>query len=211
MRIEKTSSSYGQSLVELLIGIAVVAIISGSVAGALFLSVRTNKQSATSEEASSLGQELFDHTKSLSEGSWNAVYSQPIKSSTSTYHLDATSTISIATGTDAILKGDITYTRWFSIENVYRDANGDIVESGGIEDTSTQKITVHVEWPFFGDVADVTMTQYLTRWSRNSVSVFTDWTGSSGVGDPITRPDENYYATSGEIDVSADGKIKLVE
>ena len=90
MRIEKTSSSYGQSLVELLIGIAVVAIISGSVAGALFLSVRTNKQSATSEEASSLGQELLDNTRSLSESDWSGLYNLSDKGPSSTYYITAT-------------------------------------------------------------------------------------------------------------------------
>ena len=81
----------GQSLVELIIGIAIAAVVAGSVVGALLLSVRTNKQSITYKAASSLGQELLDNAKSLSEGNWTGLYNLSDKSSSSMYYITATS------------------------------------------------------------------------------------------------------------------------
>jgi len=189
--------------VELIIGIGIAAIVAGSVVGALVLSVRTNKYSIESKAASSLGQEILDQTKSLSEGDWVGLYSVSDKSASSTYHIDSTSTLVIATGTEEVLRDGITYTRWISIENVNRSAtSGAITLTGGSEDPSTQKVTTYIEWAFFGDTTRVSLTQYLTRWSRNTATVFTDWSGSSGQDGPITRPDSNYFTSSGDINLS---------
>jgi len=116
--------------------------------------------------------------------------------------------LAIASGTDDIIVDGVTYTRWFSVENVNRDVNGDITEPGGTEDPSTQKITVHVEWQELGDTASVVLTEYFTRWVRNETTVFTDWSGSSGAEGPINSPDSG-YSTSTDIDVSTNGEFQL--
>lgn len=100
------------------------------------------------------------------------------------------------------------YTRWFSVENVSRDANGDVVASGGTEDPSTQKITAWVQWDFRGDTAETTVVEYLTRWPRDRVTAFTDWSGSSGVEGPVTKPDAN-YSTSTNLSTSTPGQLTL--
>ncbi|OGY58693.1 MAG: hypothetical protein A3C03_00535 [Candidatus Colwellbacteria bacterium RIFCSPHIGHO2_02_FULL_45_17] len=211
MRSRTEAAVCGQSLVELIISIAIVAILAGSVVGALLLSVRINNESINFSTASPLGQEVIDNVRSVSESDWPSLYSQSDKSSSSTYHinLDSTSTLSVATGTEEIERGGITYTRWFSIENVSRDSSGDIVESGGTEDTSTQKVAVHIEWQEGPGTASVGLTEYFTRWTRNESTVFTDWSGNSGIEGPITRPDNNFSATSGSIDLSTQGEIKI--
>ena len=122
--------------------------------------------------------------------------------------LVSTGGLVIATGTEDIVKDNATYTRWFSVENVYRSATGTIVESGGTEDPSTQKITAHATWPFFGDTAEVQVAEYMTRWVRNETTRFTEWGGASGVGGPVTRPDAN-YSSSSNLDFSTPGEIKL--
>lgn len=78
----------GQSLVELVIGIAIAAILAGSVVAALLLSVRVNKESINTRAASVLAQELLDNTRSLGEGDWTSIYNQSNKSASSTYYID---------------------------------------------------------------------------------------------------------------------------
>jgi len=119
--------------------------------------------------------------------------------------------LNIASGTEDVNLNSTTFTRWFSVEDVERDSNGDgdIVTSGGDEDPSTQKITVHVEWQESGDTASITLVEYFTRWFRNTSAIFTDWSGSSGVEGPITVTDSNFSSESGDIDVSTKGQIQL--
>ena len=211
MRANRGAVCRGQSLVELIIGIAIAAILAGSVVGALLLSVRINKESANFGTASLLGQEILDNARAFSEGDWVTLYSQSDKSASSTYHIDliSSSTLEVATGTEDITRAGITYTRWFSVENVERDSESNIVESGGTEDTSTQKISVYVEWQEGADTASISLTGYVTRWTRNASILFTDWSGNSSVEGPITGPDSNFATTSGSINTSTQGVIML--
>ena len=81
------NASSGQSLIELIIGIAIAAIIAGSVVGAIMLSVRINKQSIATKVASSLGQETLDDLRSISEGRWQRIYDLDTKDASSTYYI----------------------------------------------------------------------------------------------------------------------------
>jgi prepilin-type N-terminal cleavage/methylation domain-containing protein len=84
------------------------------------------------------------------------------------------------------------FTRYFNIENVSRDSNGDIVTSGGNNDPSTQKITVYIEWPTTsGDTGQVSVVDYVTRWA-NRVFNQSDWSGGSGQTGVITEPNNRF-------------------
>ncbi len=87
------------------------------------------------------------------------------------------------------------FNRYFYVENVNRDASGDIVQSGGTEDLSTQKITVVISW---GDNHSLSRTQYITRYQNRSF-VQSDWSGGSGQEGPITL-ENNKFANSSNID-----------
>lgn len=116
--------------------------------------------------------------------------------------------LAIASGTEVLKVGNATYTRWFSVENVNRDASGNIVDSGGAEDTSTQKITVTVQWPFRKDIQNITTVEYFTRWSKNRITRFTDWGGNFGVEGPIEE-EARHYSTSSGLNLSTQGELKL--
>jgi len=79
--------SEGQSLVELIIGIAIVAILTGSIIGALVTSVRVNRQTAQSKVASSLGQGILDDARSAAESSWVRLDNIDTKGASSTYYV----------------------------------------------------------------------------------------------------------------------------
>ena len=87
------------------------------------------------------------------------------------------------------------FIRYFYVENVNRDANGNIVSSGGTEDPSTQKITVTVTWP--GTTTGISFSEYVTR-TGSSVFRQTDWSGGDGQEGPITTVNDK-FATSSDI------------
>lgn len=84
------------------------------------------------------------------------------------------------------------FTRYFNIENVSRDSNGNIVSSGGNDDPSTQKIISYVEWPASSGVTGrIDIVDYVTRWA-NQVFNQSDWSGGSGQSGVITEPNNRF-------------------
>ncbi len=204
------SREKGQSLVELLVGVAIVTIIISSIVGALVLVLRSNLQSTTSRTAAALGGEIINGVRSVTEGKWSNLYSVSPKGPSTTYRVTSSGTpptLTIVSGSEDIVVNNLTYTRFFSVENVNRDSVQSIVASG-TEDPSTQKITVTVRWQVSGDTAKLQTTEYLTRF-RNEVTKFTDWSGQSGVAGPITTPDNNYFSISGLNATGTVGEVKL--
>ena len=170
-------------MVELLVGVAIVTIIISSIVTAVVLVLRIHFQSVASRGAAALEQETMESVRSVAEGKWTDLYSVSPKGATTTYRIASSGTppvLTVASGTEEVVVNNITYTRFFSVENVDRDVNGSIVATGGTEDPSTQKITVTVRWPISGQTAELKIAEYLTR-SRSEVLWFTDWSGGIGV------------------------------
>lgn len=197
----------GQSLAELLIGVAIVTIIISSIVGAVIITLRSNLQATTTRTAAALGEEMMNSVRSVAEGRWSNLYSVSPKGPSTTYRVTASGTsLVIVSGSENVVVNNVTYTRFFSVENVNRDAAGNISASG-TEDLSTQKIGITVQWQIQGKPAELKTSEYLTRF-RNEVTRFTDWSGSSAVPGPITAPDSNYFSVSG-LNTTSTGELKL--
>ena len=67
----------------------------------------------------------------------------------------------LATTSQIIIDG--VYERYFTVEEVYRDANDDIVPSG-TQDPDTLAILVRVSWQERGRTHTVEIASYLTNW-----------------------------------------------
>ncbi len=84
------------------------------------------------------------------------------------------------------------YTRYFSVENVNRDTNGNIASSGGTDDSSTQKITTTVTWE---GGRKIQLFHYMLRkdafllWNNN-------WSGGSGVSGPVTSATSSFASST---------------
>ncbi len=194
-------NSRGQALIEILIGLAVGAILIGGATAAVVAILRSNLESKNFQAASSLSQELLDEVKTLAEADWHNIYNLS-KGSGTQYYMAASGTVfAVFSGTTTTTVGNITYTKFFSIENVGRDASSTIVASGGTDDPSTQKITSHAQWLSAGQTSEVPITVYLTRW-RNTISRQTDWSGGPGQAGPIIEF-SNQSASSTGIDYSS--------
>ena len=89
-----------------------------------------------------------------------------------------------------------TFTRSFYVNDVYRDAGGNILATGGgTYDPSTKQITVAYGWA--GNPTS-TMSMYLTR-NRDNIYAQTDWFGGPGATSAATSVG-NQFAGSSNID-----------
>ncbi len=132
--------SYGQMLVEVLLALAITAIMMP----ALLLSFVASRQGKVQQnqrlDATMLATEAKTAVRTVSELGWSFI------STNGTYHPALiNNTWSLASGTESV-NG---FSRYITIEDVYRDANGNIVSFGGILDPSTKKVTVTVSWNSF--------------------------------------------------------------
>ncbi|OGY64513.1 MAG: hypothetical protein A3J53_00260 [Candidatus Harrisonbacteria bacterium RIFCSPHIGHO2_02_FULL_40_20] len=152
----------GQSLIELLLAIALGSMFISSAVGVLVVSLRSGSQNKSMQIASLLTQELLDKTKVFAEQRWLNVYnltkSQP-------YYLNFVGGTFVAVaGIELIALDGIQYSRNFTVANYLRS---------GADDSSTQIVRVTVSWQQGADVANITRSQYVAR-IRNLV-----WRSSS--------------------------------
>ena len=181
----------GQSLIEILVSIAIGAVVFGSIVVAVSAGVRLNFESKTTQIASSLARQTIDRVSSIAESNWQNVYSLPTKGLNSQYYPTASGTtlVILAGATTTIIEGR-TFTYWFSVENVNRTKCGlgeitvlattscPTTEGAGeneiYEDPATQKITAKVSWQPGNHL--LTITQNISR-KRNLSFIQTDWSG----------------------------------
>lgn len=194
----------GQSLIEILAGVAISAIIIGGAAGLISVTLRSDLQNKSYQVASSLNQELINNITVFSQANWRNIYD--LNKSPAKYYLSTNGAgFTAFSGEESIVVEGVTYSRSFSVDNVNRDSNGNIVEVG-TDDPSTQKITITTSWE--AGSQNVSFVKYLTR-SRNEVFRQTDWSGGDGQEGPITSPN-NRFATSTNIDfVTTMGAIRI--
>lgn len=173
----------GQSLIELLIAIALaVVIIVGAMRLLQFL-IRVNAYDPVIQAGALLAHDGIQSVVATAQGSWTAIAST---TADARYHL-ATSTngFVVVSGDELKIVNAIAYTRYFTIHSVMRDGMDGIVASGGVDDSSTKKIAVTVSWSYQGKPYSAMLEQYVTR-TRNEVLSQTDWVGGpSCADDPV--------------------------
>ncbi len=96
----------GQSLIELLIAVAVGTIMILGAVAVITPSLRGNTEVNQAQVGSALGRELLDNVRVLAESNWNAIYGLG-KGPSNAYFLDAAqSPFVVATGTEGVASGD---------------------------------------------------------------------------------------------------------
>lgn len=143
----------GQLLVELLVALAIAAILIPAIATGFIASRQGKAQERQRLEAAALARQSDEAVRIARDANWNNV------ATAGTYHaIIAGSTWALASGS-ASLNG---YTQSIVISDVYRDGAGKIVASGGFIDPSTKLVTVTVAWgtPI---VSSVSNSFYITR------------------------------------------------
>ncbi|GMQ94999.1 MAG: hypothetical protein BMS9Abin13_109 [Patescibacteria group bacterium] len=206
--------SRGQILVETLLAIFIAALVVPLVAQMLFTGLEGSRIVGQRDGASELGREVFEAVKSTAFERWLDVYrppdgtGDPVTSKGVSNHYYPSlqnGKWTILSGDETVVVGDISYTRYFTIDNVSRDpATRDIESSYTLanDDPSTQKITVTVSR---GNNESLSWSEYLLRW-RNKICYQTDW---SGTGSGTTICPTTLYESETDTDFSVSGSLKI--
>lgn len=206
----------GQSLIEAVIGLGISVIMISAATGSLFLVLRSGNASEQNQSAGSFANGLLDNVRAFSEAQWSAVYvlpKAPPLDITKKHYLTVSSGQFIITqgAEESLAVNNITYRRYFYLENVSRDGNGDIepVFTPSREDPSTQKIVVGVDWDLPTQPGHLEITSYITRWGPR-IAKQTDWSSGGATAGPVSDFGSRYFTGSGNADItSSPGVIRI--
>lgn len=153
----------GQLLIEIILAIAITAIMLPALLTGLFSSKQGKAQQGQRVQAVALMKEAEEVVRNVREQGWT------LFSVNGTYHpLISGTTWSFASGSENV-NG---LTRTITVSDVYRDNNGVVVTSGGTLDPSTKKVYIQITWgqPY---ASSVDSTIYVTRYLQNNASTQT--------------------------------------
>lgn len=200
----------GQSLIEILIAMAVGTITILAAVTVLTLMLRVGKQDVSFQTAAFLEQEVVDNLLVTAERDWQEVAET---SDNKKYYLKITETkgvFEIVEGTKTVAIDDVDYTYYIEFDEVNRSSSG-AISSSGSKDPSTRRVELLVTWKFQGDDEISTVTKYITR-SKNEVFRQTNWSGgptkatSDETVDAITH---RFYESEGLDFVFQPGLLKI--
>lgn len=183
----------GQILLEVLVGVGVFAVVITTLLGVLVVSLRGGRFAQETTVGKALAEEYKNVLSSLSRSNWNSIYAT-VNQPTDHFRIRASGTVwVIEQGEEVVTFQGVTFTRYFTGEKVYRDLNGDIVTTGGTEDSSTVKSTISVRSEDF----NLQEMLLLTRWGAAAAHQAT-WGRGPGVEGPVTQFFDG-FSTSGNI------------
>jgi len=195
----------GQSLLEALLSITLGVILIGSSVGLIGVSLKTFNTAKQHLQANSLIRQTAEVIQSLANDNWHNIYDL---TKNSNYYATSTQNVwSFVSGQEISTINNVPYKRYFQVSNVNRNSSGNIDPAGTIDDPSTQKISVFLNYGT-NYVSSSTLIFYLTRSYNNQVFQQTDWSGGSGQTGPISNPGNkfdtadsniNYASTTGSI------------
>ncbi len=131
---------------------------------------------------------------------------------------------SIRPGKETIVANNVTFLRWFSVQNVFRDTCGvgnvtttvttnyctlstsTNTMTGVLEDPSTQQLTVYITWNGGQNLYKV--SQYISR-TRDQVIRFNDWSGGVISSTSIFTQPTNQYESESGLNLSTPGALEL--
>ncbi|MBI2040457.1 hypothetical protein HYT18_05310 [Candidatus Microgenomates bacterium] len=145
----------GLSIVELLVTIGLAAILFPALLTGFVAARGGRAQQEQRIQATALVEEAQEAVRQVRESGWEAF----VTTVCPCHPKISGSSWILAAGAETTADG---FTRSLTIEDVLRDADGNIVTSGGTDDPSTKKVTTTLSW---GNPipSSITSIQYLTR------------------------------------------------
>ncbi len=197
---KKIKINSGQSLLEIIVALAIFSLIAVSMISMLVGSFVALEQGIEHTEAENLAQEGIEAVRAIHDRAWNEIIYNQSGVSTSS---DSWSFLGEAT-TENIGQ----YTRIISFEDVCRNSENDItICPGDYTDVHSKKVTSNVSWITGTGVENyVEQVTYLTNWDSINWTQ-TDWSGGDGqtIWSNITR----YDYDDGNVVVSNSGEASL--
>lgn len=156
--ITNSSMRRGASLVEVLVGASIIVIFVVLLSSAYAFFVQTGARTMEHVSASFLLREGVEAVRTLRDESWSARIA-PLAFDTE-YYLHFNGDHWRTTTTPQTVDG--TFTRWFTLDEVERDADDDIASVGSVDD-GTRKVNMNVRWV----EANATSTKSLRMYVMN--------------------------------------------
>ena len=200
MRNSKLYNQKGQSLLEIIVALAIFALVGSLMAPFIVKSFVGLERGGEQTQAEALAQEGIEAVRSIRDNAWNEIF----------YNQSAT----VVGSGKWTLNGEGTteeigqFTRVITFDNVCRDTLHEIVSCpGNYTDVHSKKITVTVDWePMIGVTNFVQQTTYLTNWDSQEW-IQADWSGGSGQS--IWSNQTRYLTDDNNLNVSTIGEVKL--
>lgn len=147
----------GFSLIEVVISVALFAIIAGGGISGMIAPLSSNRGSGEINKATQLAQEGLEAVRSIRDRDFANITS-------GTKGVGISSSLWAFSGTS-----DVTdkFTRIINIKNASRDSGGTLVASGGTTDLDTFLVETDVNWNYSaGDTRNVSMSTLLSNWRK---------------------------------------------
>lgn len=148
----------GFGLIEIIVGSAILTISLIAISGYFQKSLQLSQDSEKMVKASFLLEEGIEVVKFFRDTSWLNISEL---TAGAPYYLQFSGT-KWATTTSNVFVDEI-FERKLVIDNVSRDANDDIVSSGGTLDVGTKKATISVAWAGRTGTTTKSISTYLTN------------------------------------------------
>ena len=151
-------------MIEILTVVAILAITLTALLGLINFSLGVQGLAKETTQANNLAQEVMEAVRNFRDGtSW---YVDGLGALNPMVNYYPQKTADNPPKWQMILGQEQTsgFTRRFVVHDVLRDANDNIVESGGATDFNTKKITVFVSWTRKGVSRQIILDTYFTNW-----------------------------------------------
>lgn len=160
-------SQHGFSVIEVLISLGMVVLIVASIGTALAANNRLSQTGNAKDVASAYARESME-TLTQQASTYFACFGTPNCwnqfSVSGPYYINSSN--QLVSGSDNPTSSQVVFTRTITIIDLQRDANGNIVDTGGTVDANSKQVTVTVKWSQNGQPKEVTLSTILTRWKN---------------------------------------------
>jgi len=199
-RSSKITGCRGQSLIEIVVAMAVFILISFSVMSLALGSFDGLRKGGEETRAYGLAEEAIEAVRSVRDGAWNELINNPavVAISGNQWVLNS--------GASELIDGKFTRTILFN--DVCRDGSDNIVACpGAYTDPQSKEVNVGVDWsPRPGVTDTVQKNAYVTNWDSKDW-MQTNWMGGSGQA--LWSDASRYDSDDGNVDNTAFGQMTL--
>lgn len=150
--------SKGFGLIEIIIGSTILTVSLIAISAYFQKSLQLSQDSAKTVQASFLLEEGIEVAKFFRDTSWQNISGLTVGSS---YYFQFDGAKWATTTSNVFVDG--VFERKLVINNASRDANDDIVSSGGTNDADTKKATVSVSWLGRNGTTTKSISTYITN------------------------------------------------
>ena len=155
----------GVSLIEILVAVAIISSTLISLLGLTSFCLRITSVINQTNKANNMAREMMEQVRSFRDvTSWSVDGLGTITSNID-YYIQKSGT----PATWQLIQGTETvngFTRKVIFEDVMRNLNDDIVESGGVSDPNTKKVTATISWEERGNSRQIELLSYFTNWKQ---------------------------------------------